>query len=134
MKFTESIIQCNYIQWLKLQHREVASVTCAFANGGARTASYGARLKREGMQPGFPDVGVFYPFGGYHGLFIEFKSKKGKVTKLQEKALVNLAEKGYSCWVCYSLEDAIKVTRHYLLDPGRSSYAPITDLPSYPPA
>jgi len=114
MKLTESLIQCNYIQWLKLQYPKVADVTCAFVNGGARTPSYGARLKREGLQPGFPDLGVFYPSGKYPGLFIEFKAKNGKLTELQKGALARLEEQGYKCYVCYSLEEAIKATRDYL--------------------
>ncbi len=128
MKLLESAIQCNYIQWLKLQYPKVWGVTCAFVNGGARTASYGARLKREGMKPGMPDVGVFFPQGQNHGLFIEFKAKRGKTTLIQQEMLVKLEEQGYKCCVCYSLEEAIKETREYLRFPRQFSF----DLPSEP--
>lgn len=111
---SESSIQCNYLKWLNFQHPEVFSVTSSFPNGGVREPRYGARLKREGMKKGFPDLGIFSPCGEYHGMFIEFKSEKGKLSPEQKEVLSKLQNKGYNCVICKSLDDAINQTNMYL--------------------
>lgn len=111
---TESAIQASYLLWLNLQYPEVADVTAAFVNGGARDPRYGARLKREGLKKGFPDIGVFYPCGPYHGMFIEFKSLNGAIRKEQSQIIEKLREMGYYVIVCRSFEEAIQYTNLYL--------------------
>jgi hypothetical protein len=111
---SESSIQCNYLIWLKLQHPEIFKVTTSFPNGGAREPRYGARLKREGMKNGFPDLGIFSPCGEYHGMFIEFKNEKGRLTPEQKDVISKLQSKGYNCVVCKSLDEAINQTSKYL--------------------
>ena len=93
----ETDIQSDYVEGLALQHSKVSEVTASFPNGGKRTISYAMRLKREGMKKGFPDMGVFWPAGKYHGLFLEFKSKKGRLKEEQVYALNKLSERGYYC-------------------------------------
>jgi hypothetical protein len=112
---TESAIQSSYIEWLNLQHPKIAEVTASIPNGGKRDVRYGSRLKREGLKKGFPDVGVFAPRGRYHGLFIEFKSMKGVARKEQLIVMGNLTREGYLCEVCKNLDEAIGVTKSYLL-------------------
>lgn len=111
---SESAIQSSYIVWLNLQYPKIADVTAAIPNGGRREARYGQRLKREGLKKGFPDVGIFTPRGNYHGLFIEFKSKKGIVGKEQLAVMKSLVNEGYLCKVCKSLNEAIELTKKYL--------------------
>ena len=111
---SESSIQCSYLQWLNFQHPEVFEVTSSFPNGGVRDPRYGARLKREGMKKGFPDLGVFSPYGKYHGMFIEFKNEKGKVSPEQKEVISKLQAKGYLCVVCKSIDEAIHQTNEYL--------------------
>jgi len=113
---SESSIQGNYLIWLNFQYPDVYKVTSSFPNGGARDPIYGARLKREGMKKGFPDLVIFYPCGEYHGMFIEFKSEKGIITKEQKEVISNLKSKGYYCTVCRSIEDGINQTIKYLKD------------------
>jgi hypothetical protein len=111
----ESTIQCSYLTWLELQYPAIFKVTASFPNGGARTKRYGARLKREGMKKGFPDIGIFWPSGIHHGMFIEFKSENGKLNLEQKKVLAELQTRGYNCVICKSLESAIKETKIYLI-------------------
>jgi hypothetical protein len=111
---SESSIQCNYLLWLKLQHPDVFKVTSSFPNGGVREPRYGARLKREGMKKGFPDLGIFSPSGEYHGMFIEFKNEKGRLSPDQKEVISKLQAEGYHCVVCKSMEDAINQTNLYL--------------------
>ena len=44
-------------------------------NEGKRSYQYAARLKRIGMQKGFPDLLFPYPRKNAHGLYIEMKRK-----------------------------------------------------------
>lgn len=111
---SESTIQCNYLKWLNFQHPEIFKVTSSFANGGARDPRYGARLKREGMKKGFPDLGVFVPCREYHGMFIEFKNEKGRVSPDQKEVISKLQAKGYLCVICKSIDEAINQTNEYL--------------------
>jgi len=111
---SESSIQCNYLKWLNFQHPEIFEVTSSFPNGGVRDPRYGARLKREGMKKGFPDLGIFSPRGQYHGMFIEFKNEKGRVSPEQKEILYKLQAKGYLCVICKSIEEAINLTNEYL--------------------
>lgn len=82
-------------------------------NEGKRSQSYGARLKRMGMKKGFPDL--FFPISrsGYHGLFIEMKYGKGKLTDDQKEWLGRLIDNGYACYVCYSADEAIRIIKNY---------------------
>ena len=114
LSVSESAIQCTYIKWLNLQYPAVADVTASFANGGKRDVRYGQRLKREGLKKGFPDIGIFVANGKSHGMFIEFKSKKGVIKKEQKATMTVLEAQGYTCAVCRSLEEAIDATSSYL--------------------
>lgn len=76
--------------------------------------SYAMRLKREGLKKGFPDVGIFVPRGGYHGMFIEFKGPKGKLSPEQIKMRKLLEDNDYVVKVCDTLDDAINATVSYL--------------------
>lgn len=111
---TESSIQSSYILWLNLQYPKIADVTAAFANGGLRDGRYGHRLRCEGLKKGFPDIGMFVARGEYHGMFIEFKSAKGIISKEQFEVMSNLETQGYLCRICRSLDEAINETIKYL--------------------
>ena len=111
---SESDIQASFIIWINLQYPIIADVTASFANGGHRDPRYGHRLKREGLKRGFPDVGIFTARGKYHGMFIEFKSAKGKLTTYQRQVMVDLRLQGYRCVVCKSLDEAMNETVFYV--------------------
>ncbi len=48
----------------------------AIPNGGKRSKVTAARLKREGVKRGYPDIGLDVARGGYLGLRIEMKRRK----------------------------------------------------------
>lgn len=83
-------------------------------NGGHRNVAEAASLKRQGVKPGVPDIFLAYPSGPWHGLFIELKSKKGKLSKHQATMLGALANVLYGTWVCYGWEHAWKIIEEYL--------------------
>lgn len=71
-------------------------------------------MKKEGLRSGVPDIFVAEPRGSYHGLFIEMKSKNGKVSQDQKTFLEKAGEKNYFCFVCFSFEEARGVVKSYL--------------------
>lgn len=53
-------------------------------NGGRRDAITGARLKREGVKAGFPDIQIIRNDDGYSA-FIEVKTAKGALSPAQKE-------------------------------------------------
>lgn len=94
-------------------------------NGGYRTKKEGGKFKQMGTQAGFPDLFLFIPCGGYHGLFIELKrpesktadgkiKRAGETNKNQERMLKRLNIMGYKAVVCYGANEAIDEIKNYL--------------------
>ena len=83
-------------------------------NGGKRNAAEAAHFKRLGVKPGVPDLCLPVPRQGYHGLYIEMKCGRGKLSDCQREWLQALREQGYCCIVSYSWTDAAKQIEAYL--------------------
>ena len=66
---TEDEATIAVVEYCSLRGVTVAHVP----NEGKRSPQQGAKLKRMGMQKGFPDLVVPLPRGNYHGLYIEMK-------------------------------------------------------------
>ena len=73
-----------------------------------------AWLKAEGMRAGVPDIVVAAPRGGYHGFFLELKTKTGKLSDSQKSMLFALAAEGYACGIARSVDDAVELINTYL--------------------
>jgi len=92
----------------------------ASANGGARNAKEGARLKREGVKAGYPDITLDLPSKEYHGLRIELKKPKerGKQTsnptRIQKDRIKMLNKAGYLAICCWGWTEAKDVIENYL--------------------
>lgn len=87
---------------------------CASANGGLRNKITAARLKREGVRAGYPDIFLNIARNGWHGLFIELKDGKGRVSESQRWWHERLTEQGYAVFVCRGWEDAKNTILAYL--------------------
>lgn len=83
-------------------------------NEGKRSAAYGARMKRMGLKKGFPDLEFPIPVGKYHGLYIEMKTKGGKLEPDQKRWLAKLNARGYRACVCVGADEAITEVNEYL--------------------
>lgn len=89
-------------------------VIAAIPNQRHASVVTGRRFKAEGVLAGFPDIGVFEPRAPYHGLFIEFKFGKNKLSPEQKAVRIRLEQAGYRYVVSYSAMDAIKELEEYL--------------------
>jgi len=83
-------------------------------NGGKRNAREAANLKRQGVKPGVPDLCVPVARGGFHGLYIEMKTKKGKPTEHQLKWLSLLRKQGYAAFIARGSKQAIELISNYI--------------------
>lgn len=70
-------------------------------------------MKRMGYTSGTPDLMIFEPRLQYHGLFIEFKSPKGKVSDYQQTFLTSLRNRGYCAQVCNSVDMGKLIINEY---------------------
>jgi hypothetical protein len=89
-------------------------VSFAIPNAYKRAKISGRLLKLEGMTAGVPDIFIAFPSHPFHGLFIEMKSEKGRLTEAQVVMLDRLTQQGYKCAVCYTWEEAKNVIITYL--------------------
>ena len=83
-------------------------------NGGKRHIVTATRLKAEGEQPGVPDIWLPVARLGYHGLVIELKTERGRLSTEQKWWLDALRAQGYRAEVCTGWQAAVSEIETYL--------------------
>lgn len=73
-KHTESRLQEGCVRWFRLQYPKYARLFFSIPNGAKMDPKHAVFMVREGMLKGVADMMLAVPAGGYHGLFIEFKT------------------------------------------------------------
>lgn len=91
----------------------------AIPNGGLRSLRTAARLKKEGVKAGVPDVFLAVPTARHGGLFIEMKrdashGSKGRLSEAQKVALLVFEQAGYATCVAYGWKAAVAAIERYL--------------------
>lgn len=110
----EEYTQCAVIDYFK--HKpSIIKYLWHTPNGGYRNIREAAKLKRMGVKRGVSDLFLAIPNDGYHGMFIEMKSKKGKLTFEQREFIQYMEEMDYKCVVCKCVEEAIIEIKQYLV-------------------
>lgn len=117
IKHTEANYQQQVVEWARWAHRSgkypnLDLLHCSL-NGVKLSALQAAKAKQQGMLSGVPDLFLPVPIGGYHGLFIEMKSDKGRLSTNQTWFLSKVELLGYKIAVCYSANEAIKTIENY---------------------
>jgi len=104
------------ITWAKFESGRIPELALLFAipNGGHRNKATAGKLKAEGVKAGVPDLCLPVACGKYHGLFIELKAPKGRVTDDQREWLAALDKQNYGAVVCFGWEHAKTVIETYL--------------------
>jgi hypothetical protein len=67
-----------------------------------------------GVRAGYPDLTLLVPRKGFHALFIEMKTPKGKQSDHQREYQKELEEQGYKYVICRSVEEFIKQVDDYM--------------------
>ena len=124
MRQLESMEQQRLFTWWRLEGCKTyglpACVLFAIPNGGKRSLKTAMQLKREGVQPGVPDIFLAVPARHHYGLFVELKRpkgpgvSKGRPTQAQREVMQALTARGYCCKVAYGADEARKVIEWYL--------------------
>lgn len=90
----------------------------AVPNGGIRNKGEAIKLKKEGVKAGVWDVSVDVPCKGKHGMRLEFKSEKGKLSP-EQKSMGELYERfGYATSIIQSFEQFRSVIQAYFYEPS----------------
>jgi hypothetical protein len=113
LKPDEDTIQSQAVYIFRLQYPKLIRRLIHIPNGGKRSKSYGAKLKRLGMIKGASDLLLLVPKGDKGGLFIEVKDDEGIVSKEQEAFLLDVSA-DYATSVCRSTDEITKVIADYL--------------------
>lgn len=118
MTYTEEQEQAAVFQWARLRSGRWPELQLMYhvPNGGYRTTREAMILKGQGVRAGVPDICLPVARHGYHGLYIEMKSAKGKVSPAQREWLKNLNDQGYKAVVCYGREEAVQTLTDYMTE------------------
>ena len=114
---TEAQEQTALFEWAAMASRRCPELALlhAIPNGGSRNPIEARHLKEQGVKAGIPDLFLPCARGGFHGLYIEMKRRKGgRVSIEQKKAIIALREQGYRVEVCEGWEKARDVIKEYM--------------------
>jgi hypothetical protein len=111
-KSIEHSEQVKLVAYIRAFHPDI--IVAAIPNGGNRSSSERLRLAHEGVLAGMPDLCVLEPLNGFHGLFVEMKTKIGVVSHKQSALSKQLNDKGYLCLIARSANEGIKLIEDYL--------------------
>ena len=122
MKHEEFNIHACCVKWFDYQYKELSELLFHPANGGKRDAKEGARMKKLGVRAGVPDLFFSIPKLIQNdkytiiimGLYIEFKSENGRLTKSQLKFKEKAEKFGYKYIVCKDLEGFQQEIKDYI--------------------
>jgi hypothetical protein len=108
--------QSLLIEWCDMMSARIPGLNMIYhiPNGGSRNKAEAANLKKQGVRPGVPDLCLPIASRGYHGLYIEMKTKDGVTSKDQKDWIMSLREQGYAAKVCRGFEDAKEFICKYL--------------------
>ena len=119
MKHIESAYQTQVVEWSRwafkanpARYPHLDMLHCSL-NGVKLSGTQAKIAKGQGMLSGVPDLFLPVPKNGFHGLFIEMKSDKGRVTENQHWFLTNAESLSYKTVICYSAKEAISAIQAY---------------------
>lgn len=110
----EQVEHINIVNWFNYQFPELADDLHHFANERRCSIQQGRTLKRMGVKKGVSDFFLALPRQGYHGLWLELKVNKGKLTKEQNAFIDRKNQRNYLALACWGFEAAKEVISTYL--------------------
>jgi DNA mismatch repair ATPase MutS len=111
----EELHQSALVRWFNLRFgSEIGRLFYHIPNGGHRNIKEAMKFKSVGVKSGVCDLFLSIPNSKYHGLYIEMKSTKGKLTPNQYKFINLVKEKGYDVFICKDWEKGKEYILEYL--------------------
>lgn len=136
--YKEYLLQTQICQFLQVKYPHVLFLSDAISNVSLTPMQQARNNKIQKKGFSCPDLVIYEPSNGYHGLFLELKQespytqagplkkqkvpiKKGNVVighydhlQEQDRALRMLREKGYKAEFCWSIDMAMNIINEYL--------------------
>ena len=110
----ESSLQISCIKWFRLKYPQYSLNLFAVPNGGYRRKVTAVRMVKEGLLSGVSDLLFLLPTKDYHGLCIELKYNKNKMTSNQKRWANHISKYNYKHIVVYTLDDFISEINSYI--------------------
>jgi VRR-NUC domain-containing protein len=113
---SEHANQAAVFEWCEMMTSAHPELRLIFAipNGARTSISVAKRLKAEGLRSGVPDLFLPVARGGYHGLFVEMKTKTGVVSHMQKGWHAALVKEGFQVCIARGSLIAIALIEQYL--------------------
>jgi hypothetical protein len=109
----EDIVQIKALDCLRHHYPDVAACVIHIANQRKTSALYGSLLKRMGVKKGVPDLLFPKPQKSFHGLWIEVKTEKGRLSIEQARFIDEASHDGYFACVCFGAQDVVDTVCGY---------------------
>ena len=111
---SEMKLQIAVVKYLKLKYPKARF--CASLGGIYTSPTQARKSKLTGYSRGFPDLQICEARNGFHGLFIELKTLKGRPTEVQKEWIKDLQERGYCAEICKGIDETLKLIDEYLCE------------------
>ena len=111
---SERAEQSTLVAWADGTGLEVLRYLHASLAGEVMSTGQAIRAKKAGMRPGVPDMFLPVPVAGRHGLWIEIKTRTGRLSPDQERWHEFLTRHGYVVVVARSWGGAKEALVSYL--------------------
>jgi len=117
--WSEDRLQQECCLWCQATYPAAYRLLFAVPNGGKRSQAEAAKFVATGVKAGVPDLMLAMPYpaplrGIYAGLFIELKTRTGRVAPAQTAWHAALRQQGYRVEVVRSLPEFIDLLTQYL--------------------
>lgn len=114
---SENQIQADFFRWAAMRSREIPDLELLYhvPNGSYKSPAARGLFKRIGQKAGVPDV--HFPVGGvggYLSLYIEFKTKVGRLSENQKEWIGRLEAANNRVAVCRTWWDAVNEVLEHL--------------------
>jgi hypothetical protein len=112
----EHLIQSACVRWAQYNERNIPALKWLYAvpSGGHRHVAVAVKLKAEGVRRGISDLCLPFPAHGMHGLYLEVKTEKGRLTPEQAEFGAYLVANGYGFKVVRSCQDFVDAILGYI--------------------
>jgi hypothetical protein len=114
MNYSEEKEQQALVAWFTAQYPDMKDLLIHIPNGVNTSPRAGARLKLSGLKAGVPDLLLAVTTATSPGLWIEMKSKDGRVSLVQKKMHFQLINQRYKVVICHSWDEALTEIQYYL--------------------
>ena len=111
---SEHEVQKQLIRVFRFKYPKLADCLIAIPNGGLRHVRVAAKLKAEGVRAGVSDLFLTVPRGDKHGLWLEMKTKGGRLTDHQKDWFEIQERQGYATAVAFTADEGIEKIERYL--------------------